>query len=489
MANILRRSWLIPRRTALKGLGAALLLPLLDQMGWAESPRAARRAPTRLAYIYVPYGVLRQQKALRPTTEGPLSADANLPAILAPLRPVLDAVTVISGLDNDQKGNFGHGVEVCNFLANQPVKKGEVYANRTVDQFAAAAIGTQTPIPSLELCVQDGFVDGKNKDYPGTYHTQLSWYGPTTPADHELRPRAILERLFAAGRCGKATTGRATTDPTTDDSPRTTSTKKSTSRGTPLTASMLDLVLDDQKRLVRELGHGDRQKIDEYLTSLRSVERTIQRNEQTEREAGAGRGPASFARSPLINVEIPAGSQDTLDPNYIYNKNVLPFSTRARVMLDLLTLAFQSDSTRIATLLFSYPYGASYPELGFSENHHGLSHHENNADKMEKFLKVNVLQAEQFAYVLGRMRALHEGDGTLLDNTMLVYGSGMGDGSAHDSVDLPILLGGRGGGTIRSGRHLPAPKQRLANLHLALVNRLGVKAESWGDSTRALDLG
>ena len=468
----MKSSWLIPRRTALRGLGCSLMLPLLDQMGWAETPanQAVRSAPLRLCYINVPYGMSPGKWTTG--SDGPFTATGELPFLLEPMREVISSVTQINGLTlNMEGGKRSHGVEIAGWLTGTPPAYETMRVGISADQVVAKLVGPYTRLPSLELGIDsNGGFNGEGGGNPQVYHDNISWLSPTSPAPKEVSPRAVLQRLFAVQGVKVLATHAG---PVADGSAFAT---KSTDVEIPPTRdrSMIDLMMEDYKRLDRELNGGDRQKIAEYLDSLRAIEKRVQILDDHEVESSKAASRFDKRTSPLLEVDVPAA-------------NPPAFTARAALMTDLMALAFQSDTTRIATLMFENAGSTGYAELGFSDDHHSVSHHANDQAKLDKLQKIDHMHCESVGRFLVRLAGLKEGRGTLLDQCMVVFGSGMGDGDAHNLDHLPILLAGRGGGTIRSGRVI-THDGTFANLHLALMARMGVKADTFGNSTKLLDL-
>jgi hypothetical protein len=339
------------------------------------------------------------------------------------------------------------------FLTGRQPRKthgADIRVGISADQHVANAIGDQTRFPSLELGIERGQQAGNcDSGYSCAYSSNLSWRGESTPNAKETDPKAVFERLFGAGGGGERAAARARRD--ADN------------------ASVLDFVLDDARRLNNTLGQGDRRKLDEYLASVREVEQRIERARAT-----------ASAPPPRPNMPAPTGTpQDVRE--------------HIHLMCDLMVLAFQTDTTRVVTLPFAND-GSNRPYrfIDVPEGHHDLSHHGSDPNKLAKIAKINTFHTEQLAYLLGRMQAVREANGTtLLDNVMLVYGSGLGDGNRHNHDDLPILLCGKGGGTIQGGRYVSLPKRAdtpLMNLYLALFQRMGAPAASFGDSTGVLSI-
>ena len=439
----------LPRRTVLRGLGAAVALPLLEAMLPARPrPRPVPRPPLRLAYVYVPNGVI-----LEDWTPAALGAGWEPTPTLAPLAPFRDDVLVISGLTHDKgrangDGPGDHARACASFLTGaQPRKTAgkDLEVGTSADQLAAAAIGHRTRLRSLELGCEDGRSAGDcDSGYACAYSNSLSWSTPHTPLGKETDPRLVFERLFLQRRPGEDAAAWE--------------------RRMARRRSVLDLVGEDAARLAGRLGSTDRRKLDEYLAAVREVERRIER--LTSEEVGVAPAPGA-----------------PLDPAAL---SPATHGERMRVMLDLLVLAFRADLTRIATLMLANEgSNRSFPEIGVAEGHHSLSHHGGDAEKVEKLRRIDRFHVEQLAHLLAALAAAEEPTAAgerLLDHCLLVYGSGLGDGNSHRHDELPILLCGRGGGTLAPGRHLRVPRETPANdLHLALLERLGVRPASLGD--------
>lgn len=436
----------ISRRAALRGLGVSIGLPLLEAMNPRRifaTPQSA--SPTRAVFVYVPNGV--HMPAWTPTATG---ARFDLPPILAPLKAVQDDLLVLSGLTLDTArahgdGGGDHARAMASFLTCKHPHKTrgtDLRAGVSVDQLAAAEIGKRTRLPSLELGCEGGRAEGAcDHGYSCVYQTNLSWRGEATPAPKEIDPQAVFERLFGSDTGENAA---------------------SRSRRERDRRSVLDFATEDAKHLQSTIGTADRRKLDEYLESVREVERRITAAQPSVETVGGK------ITKPL---GIPA-----------------EFTDHARLLCDLLVLAFRTDSTRIATLVFGNDgSNRSYPSVGVPDGHHDVSHHGGDKKKQAKVQAVNTHHAEQLAYLLGKLKEANDGDSTLLDRSLVVYGSGIADGDGHTHDDLPILLAGGGNGTIKGGRHVRFPTDTpLANLHLSILDRLGVKADSFGDSTGRL---
>ncbi len=442
----------ISRRTALKGIGAAVALPWLEQMGWSEEPKKGKggRSPIRMAHIYVPNGIVMEHFwAANPK---------ELPKSLTPLKDLISEIIVMRGLDNnvanaekDGKGGGGHAKPTAAWLTSTiPYRAGAINkVGISVDQLAAQRIGHLTPLQSLELGTEGG---GQGSDcdtgFNCSYTANISWRSASSPQTKETKPKQVFQRLFSDNRQGKNAQQQA--------------------QEAMLKTSVLDLVMADAAGLKGELGASDQRKLDEYLDSVRDIEVRIQR--------AGDRG------------EI------TLPPDAAALLQQLPedrpedFEQHLRLMMDLMVLAFQTDTTRVCTFMTQNDTsGRSYPKLGVSGGHHDLSHHGKDPAKIAAIRAINRHHIELFAHLLDRLAAVPEGDGTLLDHCLLLYGSGIGDGDRHNHDDLPILLAGRGG-RVRSGRHL-RHDGRVCDLLLGMLVRAGVATDRFGDSEgRPLDL-
>jgi hypothetical protein len=443
----------LPRRTFLRGLGTTVALPFLDAMMPAFCRAApAAKAPCRMAFIYVPNGIIMNEWT--PKTEGDIAKlPGTLPRILEPLAPYREDLMVLSGLTQNGGRALGdgpgdHGRAGANYLTAVHPKKTfgkDIQAGVSVDQIAAQKIGGRTRFASIELGCEQG-IQGGNCDngYSCAYSNSISWRTPSTPNPPEVRPRAVFERLF----------GSADIEP---DPARRARLQK-------YDKSILDFVLEDANRLKSTLGGTDRRKLDEYLHAIRDIETRIQSAEQ-------GKIPVM----PAIGKLPPSIPAD--------------FVEHSRLMLDLMTLAFQTDMTRVATLMLALEQSnRPYREIGVSEAHHGLTHHRGDPEKIAKVAQINRFHVEQFAYLMGKLKSIPDGDGTLLDHVMVTYGSGLADGNRHDHHNLPTLLAGRACGSLHpAGRHVRYPDETpMANLFVAMLDKMGVPAQSVGDSTGKL---
>lgn len=437
---------LISRRTVLRGLGAAISLPWLEAMGpmtsWAADTTPAKAAPNRMAFLYVPNG--KNMADWTPATEG---IDFELPHILQPLAPVKDYLLVLTGLTADKArangdGAGDHARALAAFLTGcQPRKTDgtDIRAGVSVDQVAASRIGELTRLPSLEIGCEAGAMAGNcDSGYSCVYSSTISWRSATQPLPKLVNPKLVFERLFGSG----------------PDAQRVERDHKR--------RSILDFVREDAGDLRNRLGVNDQRKLDEYFSAVRDIEQRIARADK-------------LPPVPQPNVAAPTG----IPANY---------EEHLRLMADLLVLAFQADVTRVATfVLANEGSNRPYPFIGVPEGHHDLSHHENNPVRKRKIRDINTFHVKQLAYLLTRLQSIPEGDGTLLDHCMIAYGSGNSDGNRHNHDDLPILLAGKGCGTLRTGRHIRYPKETpLNNLWLAMLDRMSIKVQKLGDSTGAL---
>ena len=450
----------LSRRTVLKGLGATLCLPWLEAMCPAAALAAgAAASPVRMAVLYMPNGVCPGK--WNPTGAG---RDFELSPILQPLAPHKDEILVLRNLWNAASNTGdGHYVKTGGFLTGTTITRTTGSDLRSgavsMDQVAAKRVGHMTPLPSLELGI-DAPATGvdTNVGYTQLYGAHISWNTPTTPLAKEINPRAAFDRLFRSQTPGRA--AEAAKD-----------------------RSVIDLVLEDAKRLQQRLGKDDRQKLDEYLESVRGVEQRIAFDAKRQSETVKSDGTAERAIK-----ELGARIDDYADPARVSERKG-NHTEHVRLMLDLMVLAFQTDSTRVSTFMFGNAVsGRNFSFLeGVSGGFHEISHHKNAAEQMAQYERINTWHYEQFAYMLEKMRAIREGERTLLDNSMLLLGAGMSDGNAHDPHKLPIVLAGRGGGTIATGRALAYEKNSpLTNLYVSMLKRMGTPVEKFSDSTGEL---
>ena len=435
----------IPRRAMLRGLGASMALPLLDAM--VPSLTAFQNTParpvTRFGVMYVPNGMVMQQWT--PAAEG---MSFELTPTLAPLAPFRDDLIVLSNLacvPTPGRPGGAHAKASTRFLTDVSPPTSETWldAGISMDQIAARQIGASTQLASLELAIESAETAGAcDVGFACAYTNTISWLGAGTPLPPENNPRAVFERLFGDS---------SSTDPKT----RLARIRQD--------RSVLDSVRDEVARLQGALGAGDRVKLIEYLEAIRDVERRIQKAE--------ARGDQE-----LPVVDHPPGIPATYDAH-------------VRLMCDLQVLAYQTDLTRIVTLMLGREFsGVTYPQIGVPDAHHPITHHQQEAEKVAKVVKINHYHVTQFAYLLEKMRSTPDGDGSLLDHTIMMYGTGMGDCNAHDPRSIPLVLAGGRSAQLRGGRHVRYPKETpLANLHLTLLDKLGVPLDRIGDSTGRLD--
>ncbi len=446
----MKRNWLLDRRTCLKGLGASLALPLLETMGWAESARSAPKLPVRLGFMYMPHGVLMDQF-------WPASPETFLsepPPALESLRPVLDQCLMakgVSGIPIAPLNGAPHALELSTWLtASLPDsnRRNKINIAISADQVAANFVGAFTALPSLELATMPQTHKENQEGLHEAYYSHCSYRSATQPLPAETNPRNVLNRLMQAqGRNASDSQPGAPADP--------------------LERDLLDLVLGGARRLRANLPYNDQQKLDEYLDSVRSLERRIAAIEARQKDAalekaGLGTAKAKTADSPPIEVKIPEGERR---------------SDYMKVMCDLMVLAFQTDTTRVSTYIGSTPNGVSYPELGFSDVHHSVTHHNQDPQKSGKVARITQFNIEQFAYMVKRMHALREGEGTLLDNCILMWGSGLEDGNKHTRANLPFILAGRGGGSLQTGRFLDQLSGNQGDLLGTLLTCAGIPVD------------
>jgi hypothetical protein len=432
----------LPRRTFLRAAGATIALPMLDSMLPAFGADAAPWIP-RLGFMYVGNGIVH--RTFKPATE---DANFELSPVLLPLAPLRKQLTVVSGLDHKQAENFGDGTGdhprssaawLTGVHAWDRTRPGvEVKLATSADQLAADVLGRTTPVRSLELAVDtatQSACDAGDCFYVNT----VSWLNETTPNLTENHPRLVFERLFGDGGSGAERLARV---------------KK--------TSSILDSVREEARRLAASVGPGDRAKLDEYLDSVREIEQRIQ---------GAESGDQHEVALPERPTGIPAS-----------------FDEHTKLMLDLALLAFQTDTTRVFSMILAREVSnRSYPQIGVPDQHHPVSHHRNDPALIEKKTKIDAYHISFLGYLAAKMQATPEGDGTLLDQSLLMYGGGMGDGNLHRHTDLPCVLLGNLGGRLKAGRHIAYPSGTpMTNLLVTLLDKLGVEVGALGDSTGRL---
>jgi hypothetical protein len=433
----------LPRRTFLRGIGATLALPLLDAMipAATASTKTVATPVRRLGYVFMPMGC-DQPRWTPPGTDGLLR---ELSPILSSLEPVKQHVTAFSNLELRNAYPGSHATSNAAFLSAAKAKHTEssdYYLGTTADQLAAQQIGRESQLPSLELSMDMMQTTGQcDNGYACVYQNNLSWSSPTTPLPSEAHPRIVFERLFGEG--GNLAERRAAL-------------RKR--------ASLLDWITEDMASLRRELGPADRQKVSEYLDTVREVERRIQRAE------------ANAVGNPLPDLDRPLGVPAA-------------YADHAKLMFDLQVLAMQGDVTRICTFqLARETSNRTYPEIGVPDPHHPLSHHGNDPEKVARMAKINAFHVSLFSYYLQRLKETPDGTGSLLDHSLILYGSGIGNPNIHDHTNLPVLVAGGSALGMKGGRHIrydqPVP---LANLHLTLLDKAGVKIDSFADSNGRIE--
>jgi hypothetical protein len=426
----------------LRGMGATLALPLLDAMVPAFTPivRTAAKPTSRLGVVYVPNGI--NMSGWTPKTEG---TAFDFPTTLKPLEPFRDQIVLVSGLDNDRVHGGDHTGASTKFLTGVVCKQGVgvTEAGVSMDQLAAQHLGEKTQLTSLELALESYETAGScsGNGYSCVYTSTIAWRNATTPLPMERNPRAVFERLFGDSE-------------TTDRGVRLARTRKD--------RSILDSVTEKVSDLQRGLGATDRAKLTQYVEAVRDVERRMQRVEQQSTEE-------------LPHTDRPFGVPAS-------------FEEHARLMFDLQLLAYQTDLTRVFTFMFGREFsGRTYPEIGVPDAHHPTSHHKNDPEKLAKLIKVNTFHMTHFAYFLEKLKSTPDGDGSLLDHVLLIYGAGMSDGNQHLHKNLPIVLAGGAGGQLKGGRHVRSDHTPVANLHVTLLDKLGGHVDHLGDSTGPLE--
>jgi hypothetical protein len=442
------KNWRLPRRTFLKGLGTTMALPLLESMvppALAASVQGSSSRPVRMAYIYVPNGA--NMADWTPATTG---TDFELPYILKPLEAHRKELLVISGLAQDKArpngdGAGDHARASATFLTGAQARKtsgADIKVGVSVDQVAAAKIGKATRFGSLELGCDRGQQAGNcDSGYSCSYSYNISWKTESTPMPPEVDPRLVFERLFANNHPGETAEARAKREK--------------------YQKSILDFVLEDSKKLRSNLGRTDQRKLDEYMTAVRELEVRLER----------------------------ASNFTHVHPDFKQPKGIPgDYEEHIKLMYDLMALAFQTDTTRISTFVIAHDgSNRSYAFMGVPDGHHDLSHHSGNEEKKKKIARINEFHIRQFAYFLEKLKAIREGESNLLDNSMIVYGSGIADGNSHAHHDLPVLLAGKGGSTIQTGRHIRYAKDTpMTNLYLLMLDRVGASTARLGDSSGLL---
>ena len=437
----------LPRRTVLRGMGSLVALPLLGAMvpALTATGRTAASPISRLGFFYAPNGMFLPN--FHPTGNG--GRDYKITRILSPLKDYREQMIVVSGLSNNGlvSPNEGGGVHTRahgGWLSGVLPKRTEgadIEAGKTVDQFAADVLGKDTSLRSLELTTESNFTVGNCENgYSCTYQNSTSWRSPTTPLYHERDPRVVFQRLFGDGGSVEARLAQMQTD-----------------------RSILDSVTDSINQLERKLGPSDRVMMEEYLDAVREIERRIQRTVQNN------------ASGPLPTAQQPAGLPDT------YEEHV-------DTLFEMLVLAYQADITRVSCFQMARELsGRTYPHIGVPEGHHTVSHHQLNTHNNKQYTKINIHQVSLFSKLIERMHNTPDGDGSLLDHSIMMYGTGMGDGDHHTPYNLPVILVGGGSGKMKGGRHIKyAMHTPFMNLGLTLLDKVGVQVDSISDSTGLL---
>ncbi|HET9266524.1 MAG TPA: DUF1552 domain-containing protein [Vicinamibacterales bacterium] len=429
----------LSRRTVLKGVGAALALPFLDAMvpALTAQARTAAAARKRLACIYIPHGVILDQWT--PETSG---ADFEFKTILKPLEPFRQQVTLVTNLLRPERGfDTNHAGAPSSWLTGVPPKRTagpDFSLGATLDQIVAQEIGQETTLPSLELATEDftGLIGDCAPGYSCAYMNTLSWKNETTPLPMEINPRLVFERLFGGGTTRESRMARIKTD-----------------------KSLLDFVAGDLKQLEASIGARDKARLEEYTDHVREIERRVQLAEKR--------------TDSLIDVpEAPVGVPES-------------FEEHARLMFDFMAIAFEADLTRVSAFMLTRELSQrTYPNIGVKEPHHTISHHGNKPEWIEAHTKVNLYHAQLFAKFVERLQKTADGDGTLLDHSLLLYGSGMGNGNVHAADHLPTMLVGGAAGALKGNRHIVAPERTPnGNMLISVAEKMGVNMDSFGSST------
>src|SRR4051812_6998189 len=443
----MRSHFLISRRTCLKGVGATLALPLLESMGWAEPGQGKPiKPPVRLGFMYMPHGVIMDQF-------WPKDAESFLsspPPALESLRPILDYCLMLKGISGVPIAPFNgapHALELSTWLTAMlpdANTRNQINIGISADQLAANYVGGFTSLPSLELATMPQTHKENQEGLNEGYYSHCSFRSPTQAVPAEINPRSVLKRLF--GKSDRRGHVRKTD---------------------PLDRQMLDLVIGGAKDLRRKLPQDDQHKLDEYLDSVRAVERRIAAIEFRQKDAALEKAGVSVNKrnasdSPPIEVKIPDGDKR---------------SEYMQVMCDLNVLAFQTDTTRVSTYIGSTPNGVSYPELGFRNEHHSQTHHNNEAEKVRKVAAITAFNIAQFAYMVKKMHGLREGNGTLLHNCIMMWGSGLEDGNKQERKTLPFITAGKRAGSINTGRFLPDVKGNQGDLLTTPLTCAGIPVD------------
>jgi hypothetical protein len=434
----------LPRRTFLRGMGVTLALPFLESMVPARTllAQTAARGASRLGFVYIPHGAIMNRWT--PATEG---AGFEFTPILKPLEPFAPYVNVVSGLGHKAADTTAvHSLSPTTWLSGVRPKATQgvdAYAGVTADQIAAQAIGQETVLPSMELATEDhsGLIGSCDRDYGCIYMNTLSWRTPTTPMPMEINPRKVFERMFGQGGSSKERLERIQED-----------------------RSILDAITKDVAALQGRLGPSDRQTMTQYLENIREIERRIERAEKNQGDEG------------LLLPSRPAGVP-------------FDFEEHVRLMYDLMIVAYQANITRVITFMVSREVSnRTYPQVDVADGHHAISHHQNRAEKMEKNVRIQTFNVGMFAEFVAKLKSTPDGDGSLLDNMVLLYGSNMSNSNAHDHFPLPNLVLGGAAGRMKGGRHLRYPDHTpMTNLLVSMLDKAGVRQDTLGDSTGRLE--
>lgn len=432
----------IPRRTFIRGVGATFALPLLDAMVPAATALSKTPAmgPKRLGYVFMPMGC--DQSRWTPRSDKSLD---KLSPILDSLEEVKNDLTVFTNMELRPAYPGSHATSNSSFLSAaraKPTESSDYYLGTTADQVAAKQIGQDTQLPSIELAMDIMQIVGQcDNGYACVYQNNLSWSSPTTPLPAEAHPRIVFENLFGEG-----------------------GTREERQEVLKKRSSLLDSIVADMNRIKQDLGASDQAKVTDYLDAIREVERRIQKAESDSND------------NPLPDLDRPVGVP-------------VSYADHARLMFDLQLLAYQGDITRIATFQIARETSnRSYPEIGVPDPHHPLSHHGDDPDKIARMSKINAFHVSLYAEYLEKLKNTPEGNGSLLDNSLILYGSGIGNPNVHDHTNLPIIVAGGSSGGMKGNRHIRYDKPTpLANLHLTLLEKMGVKIDSFGDSTGMID--
>jgi hypothetical protein len=434
----------LPRRTFLRGVGASLALPLLDSMIPARTllAQTAARPTTRLGFVYVPHGAIMDKWT--PATVG---SGFEFTPILKPLEPFRDRLNVISGLGHRAADTTAvHSLSPTTWLSGVRPKATQgvdAFAGVTADQIAAQAIGQDSPLPSMELATEDhsGLIGSCDRDYGCIYMNTLSWRTPETPLPMEINPRKVFERMFGQGGSAAERLARIQED-----------------------RSILDAITREVSSLQLQLGPSDRQTMTQYLENVREIERRIQRAEKSQGDED------------LLLPARPAGVP-------------FDFEEHVALMYELMALSYQANITRVITFMVSREVSnRTYTQIGVTDGHHAISHHQNRAEKMEKNVRIQTFNINQFKGFLDKLQAMPDGDGTMLDHTLLLYGSNMSNSNAHDHYPLPNVVVGGAAGKMKGGRHLKyADHTPMTNLLVTMLDKVGVTQETLGDSSGTLE--